>query len=91
MGAKGQPKTGGRKKGAGNKISEQAREQILALEPIDNIERLIQELEDPKDQIDSYLRLLPFAVPRLAASQVDLKAALMGSTDLHVHAPAKKK
>jgi len=46
---------------------------------------------DPDLTLRTLSAILPFGYPRLAASQIDMKAALMGDVELHLHPPAKKK
>lgn len=73
MGAKGQPKTGGRQKGSPNKTSSSLRQkfQTFSEERFDDIIAAWDEIDDPKDKVKAYIELCSFALPKLQAIQLD--------------------
>ena len=90
---KGLPKTGGRKKGTRNKATASIREAIEAKDPIGRLFEIAAEYRaegDKEGESKTLIAVLPYGFPRLAATQVDLAAALRGNVTLHVHPPAEK-
>jgi hypothetical protein len=73
MGAKGQPKTGGRQKGSLNKVGGSLRDKIRAFAE-DNFDKVIEAweaIDDPKDKLKAYTDLCTYALPKLQAVQLD--------------------
>ncbi|MEE0968977.1 MAG: hypothetical protein U0M06_06360 [Clostridia bacterium] len=73
MGAKGQPKTGGRQKGSLNKVGGGLRDKIRAFAE-DNFDKVIEAweaIDDPKDKLKAYTDLCTYALPKLQAVQLD--------------------
>lgn len=73
MGAKGQPKTGGRTKGTPNKLAYALRDKIREFSE-DNFEEVIaawHQIDEPKDKIKAYIDLCAYAIPKLQAIQMD--------------------
>ena len=82
---KGTPKTGGRKKGSRNKATAPVREAIAAQDPIGKLFDLyaIANEEGNHELAQRTLAtVLPYAYPKLAASQVDLRAAMQGDLSI---------
>ena len=73
MGAKGQPKTGGRSKGTPNKIQYGLRDKIreFAESNFDKVIEAWEAIEDPKDKLKAYTDLCTYALPKLQAVQLD--------------------
>jgi len=74
---KGKPKTGGREKGATNKVTKDLRESIKALleEQFDQVAADLRSL-DPKSRAEIWLKLAEFVLPKLQRSQVDATLSL---------------
>lgn len=73
MGAKGQPKTGGRQKGTPNKIKNTLREQIMNFAE-ENFEEVItawHSIDEPDKKIKAYNDICAYALPKLQAVQLD--------------------
>lgn len=73
MGAKGQPKTGGRQKGSPNIKSSSLRKRFQDFAD-DNLDEVIQawnEIDDPKDKVKAYIEICAYALPKLQAVQLD--------------------
>lgn len=73
MGAKGQPKTGGRVAGTPNKRTYALRDKIRNFTE-DNFDEVIAAwhmIDEPKDKIKAYIDLCAYAVPKLQAVQLD--------------------
>lgn len=73
MGRKGQPKTGGRKKGTPNKVKDGLREKIqnFAEENFDEVIRVWHEIAEPEKKIKAYNDICAYAIPKLQAVQLD--------------------
>lgn len=73
MGAKGQPKTGGRQKGTPNIKSSSLRKrfQDFADENLDEVIEAWNQIEDPKDKVKAYIDICSYAIPKLQAVQLD--------------------
>jgi len=72
------PKTGGRKRGTPNIISRDVRQAIAAFAE-GNVHKLQEWLEaiartDPAEAADLFVRVLEYHVPKLARSEVDVRA-----------------
>ena len=65
----GRKKTGGRKKGVGNKSTEQLREMVGKLME-DNMERIQSDIDslEPKDRVKAMIDLMRFVLPTLKAT-----------------------
>lgn len=63
---KGKQKTGGRKKGTPNKISQDLRKMLndLLFHEIDSLPKLLDKME-PKDRAEVIIKLMPYAIPKL--------------------------
>lgn len=79
------PPGAGRKKGTPNKATAPIREAIAAKDPIGKLFEIVENTEDEDLRVRALLGVLPYGFPRLAASQVDLKSALMGNVTLKVN------
>lgn len=73
MGAKGEPKTGGRTKGTPNKRTYALRDKIreFSEENFDEVIEAWHRIDEPKDKIKAYIELTAYAMPKLQAIQVD--------------------
>ena len=73
MGAKGQPKTGGRQKGTPNKVKDDLRMKIrnFAEENFDEVIKAWHEIEEPEKKIKAYNDICAYAIPKLQAVQLD--------------------
>lgn len=78
------PNQTGRPVGSRNKATAPVRDAIESQDPIGKLFKLADETENEDIRKSCLLGLLPYAYPRLSASQIDLKAALMGDTTLVV-------
>lgn len=72
---KGKPKTGGRKKGIGNKDTEFKKALREGIDPHELLAEI--RLLERKDQIDRLIRLLEFVYPKMKAVEI--------SGDLELH------
>ena len=74
MAGKGQPKTGGRKKGATNRVTREFRETVQKLleDNADNVAVWLQQVaaKDPDKALDKLVRLAEFAAPKLSRAEV---------------------
>lgn len=73
MGAKGQPKTGGRQKGTPNIKSSSLRKRFQDFAD-ENLEAVIEAwnaIDDPKDKVKAYIDICGYALPKLQAVQLD--------------------
>lgn len=82
MGAKGQPKTGGRQKGTPNVRSSSLRKrfQDFAEENLDEVIAAWNQIDDPKDKVKAYIDICSYAIPKLQAVQVD--ASIQKANDI---------
>lgn len=73
MGAKGQPKTGGRQKGTPNKVRDGLRERIsnFAEENFDEVVEAWKQIQEPDKKIKAYNDICAYALPKLQAVQLD--------------------
>lgn len=73
MGAKGQPKTGGRKKGTPNIKSSSLRRrfQDFAEENLEAVIEAWNAIDEPKDKVKAYIDICSYALPKLQAVQLD--------------------
>ena len=73
MGAKGQPKTGGRQKGTPNIKSSSLRKrfQDFADENLESVIQAWNEIDDPKDKVKAYIEICAYALPKLQAVHLD--------------------
>ena len=73
MGAKGQPKTGGRQKGTPNKVKDGLRERIsnFAEENFDEVVEAWKQIQEPDKKIKAYNDICAYALPKLQAVQLD--------------------
>lgn len=78
MAAKGQPKSGGRKKGTPNKNSLTVLDQVAAqgFDVIADVVKCIRLCDDPKDRGMMGIKLAEFIYPKRKAMEVDLSAAV---------------
>lgn len=70
---KGQPKTGGKKKGTPNKVTATIRDKFQQLLDGYSIEQMVkdlQEIESPKDRMMIISNLSEFLVPKLSRAEV---------------------
>lgn len=69
----------GRNKGIPNKITQNVRESIQAFIECntDTLQATFDQLE-PKDKIKYYIDLLPFIVPKLQSTQLDVQNVMIG-------------
>lgn len=83
MGAKGQPKTGGRQKGTPNIKSSSLRKRFQDFAD-ENLEAVIQawnEIDDPKDKVKAYIDICAYALPKLQAIQMDANVSHASSVE----------
>lgn len=82
MGAKGQPKTGGRQKGTPNKVRDTLRQKIqdFAEENFEEVVEAWKSIEEPDKKIKAYNDICAYALPKLQAVQVD--ANINNSSDV---------
>lgn len=73
MGAKGQPKTGGRVAGTPNKVKDGLRQKIqnFADENFDEVIAAWHEITEPDKKIKAYNDICAYALPKLQAVQLD--------------------
>ena len=75
MAGKGQPKTGGRKKGAANRVTREFRETVRQLleDNADNVAVWLAQVaaKDPDKALDKLVRLAEFAAPKLSRAEVE--------------------
>lgn len=73
MGAKGQPKTGGRVKGTPNKIKNDLRVRIqnFAEENFEEVVEAWKQIQEPDKKIKAYNDICAYALPKLQAVQLD--------------------
>lgn len=70
---KGSPKYGGRQAGSQNRISRELREVLKSI--VENeLEQLPERLNslDTKDRVEAIIKLLPYTVPRLEATEITM-------------------
>lgn len=82
MAGKGQPKTGGRKKGATNRVTREFRETVRQLleDNADNVAVWLRQVaeKDPDKALDKLVRLAEFAAPKLSRSEVSAQVENKG-------------
>lgn len=63
---KGAPKTGGRSKGSPNKVTRTAKELVtdLVSAGMEKAMQKLQEIEDPKDYLDTLAKFISYVVPK---------------------------
>jgi vacuolar-type H+-ATPase subunit E/Vma4 len=63
---KGAPKTGGRAKGAENKVTRTAKELVTELVSagMEKAKQKLDEIEDPKDYLDTLAKFISYVVPK---------------------------
>ena len=78
MGAKGGPKTGGRKKGSLNKCTKElgGRVQEILENHIDEAEEKLNRIVDPEKWMMYYIKLLEFRLPKMQSVALSSEARL---------------
>lgn len=71
---KGTPKSGGRKKGTPNKATKAGREVIMSVVEGYINGKLLEDLEqlDPLERIKAYTAMLPYVMPKLQSTALDV-------------------
>lgn len=92
MGAKGQPKTGGRVKGTPNKIKNDLRERIqnFAEENFDEVIEAWKQIQEPDKKIKAYNDICAYALPKLQAVQLDATVSRASSIEDDLRALAEE-
>ena len=89
---KGKPKTGGRLPGTPNATTRDLRERIHSLLEA-NFQSLVEDLEtlEPKDRVNTWLRLLEFAVPKMQRMEAAIEEKIKVNPEVGVMSGAKAK